>query len=495
MTSNTRSQVPPDTVIAIDGPAGSGKSTTARSLADRFGLLYVDTGAMYRALTWAAAGQGIRYDDETALTALLDGANIELEIRSRETAVFWNRRDISREIRTPEIEANVSEVSEHPAVRRQMVLLQRAFSRKRGVVMEGRDIGSVVFPIADAKIFLDASLDARMQRRLRQYQKQGHTVDPVALRADMAGRDRHDSEREDSPLVIAPDAVVIDNSDMGLHEQLDITTEAVLQVIEGKQPRKPSPGSPSAVLGPRYRIAYSTFGVLGDVMGLKVYDRQWADMDQGMIIAPNHVSNWDPPILAAALRNIGHCRAVAKEELFRNPLMRMVYRFLDAVPIKRAIYDKHAFDMAIRFLDEGQNIVFFPEGMRRVYGSPGPVRNGLGMLMQRSGAPAVPLYFRGTLSPQPGGSQRAPLEARFAPPVRLHALPTLRERMDERQINASVARLFESIYRELQDRSLAQTPFSDWELEQAAASVETVTLREARTFKRRAPTAPKPAKK
>lgn len=478
-------QVPSGTVIAIDGPAGSGKSTTARSLAERLDLLYVDSGAMYRALTWAALEAGIPVQEEALLTNLLAKTDLRLATHQKETLVFWNGRDISRLIRTTEIEASVSAVSAHPQVRKMLVEKQRECGRRQGVVMEGRDIGSVVFPLADAKIFLDASLEARTQRRLRQHQRQNAEIDKATLQLEMQERDRKDSERAQSPLTIPPDAVVIDNSDMTLSEQLDITTEAVLQIIEQKQPVKPSPGSYSASITNRYRIAYGVMGVIGQYYGLKVYGRQWADIDEGKIIAPNHISNWDPPILASAIGYMGYCRSIAKEELFKYWPGRLMYNFLHAVPIKRSIYDHHAFDNAARFLAEGQNLVFFPEGMRRVVGSPGPVRNGLGMLMQKTGAPTVPLFFRGTATMQPGDTTNPPLEARFAPPVRLHALPTLLTRMTEREINKSISNLFRAIYIELQDRSFAEHPMTEWEREVAAKQVGIVQKKEATTFRRR----------
>ena len=163
------SEVPSGTVIAIDGPSGSGKSTTARALAERFGLIYVDTGAMYRALTRAALDAGIDTGDSGSLTALLREADLRLRTTKRETEVFWNGRDISAAIRTPEVESNVSAVSAHHAVRGLMVERQREYGRSCGVVMEGRDIGSVVFPLATVKIYLDASIEARVERRWHQH--------------------------------------------------------------------------------------------------------------------------------------------------------------------------------------------------------------------------------------------------------------------------------------------------------------------------------------
>jgi len=479
--------VPPDTVIAIDGPAGSGKSTTARSLADYLDLLYVDSGAMYRALTWAAAEQGVAVDDAIGLAALLAGADLHLETTRGEVQVTWNGRDISAAIRTPAVESLVSAVSAHAEVRSCMVERQRTLGRARGVVMEGRDIGSVVFPLASAKIYLDATLEARAERRLRQHQRRGVSIDREEVIQELTARDRRDSQREESPLTISPDAILIDNSDMVLHEQLEVTTEAVLRILTDKQPPAKDAQPPRRSMTWNYRIAYTVMGALGKFFGLRTYGREFVDGVQGHILAPNHISNWDPPFLGAGVRDVYPLRAVAKAELFRYWPSRFLYRFLDAVPIKRSIYDSTAFDMAASFLDQGANILFYPEGTRRVFGQPGPVRNGLGMLMQRTKAPALPILCRGTMSPEPGGSPRSPLELWIAPPVRLYALPALLARKTEKDVNRAVASLFENIYREMLARSSARIPISDWEYEAAHRREKAVRRKEKRVFGKSAP--------
>ena len=481
--SETRS-VPASTVVAIDGPAGSGKSTTARLLAQRLGLLYVDTGAMYRALTWAALDAGVDPKDQNALVTLLDPAEISLDTDRPETRVRWNGRDLEDRIRAQEVERNVSVVASHPKVRERMVARQRTLGRTRGVVMEGRDIGMVVFPLASVKIYLDASLEARAERRMRQHQRRGLSLDFETVLHEVEERDRLDSERAASPLTIPPDAVVVDNSRLGLEEQLDRTEEVVRQVLAEQAPRPQSPGCVSRRVTFRYRVAYGVFGALGRYFGLKVRGREHVLLDEGKIVAANHISNWDPPFLAASLRDQGFMRAVAKAELFRGPVGSAVFRFLDAIPIQRNVYDANAFDAAATVLAKGQNIVFFPEGMRRVVGSPGPVRSGLGMLMQRTGAPAVPVFFRGSLAPTPGGDRRHPLEAEYAPPVRLRALGVLQQRMDEKSINRLIGKLFEGIYRELQERSFERVPMTDREREQARTGVARVRAKERKTFRK-----------
>ncbi len=478
--------VPADTVVAIDGPAGSGKSTTARALADRFGLLYVDTGAMYRALTWAALDGGVRPDDGEALERLLADADLELDPARQETRVHWNGRDISGEIRTPGVESQVSAVAAHQGVRAAMVERQRAFARRRGVVMEGRDIGTVVFPLATAKIYLDASIEARAERRLAQHRRRGNEMSFDQVVAEVAARDKRDSEREESPLSIPPDAVVVDNSNFSLDEQLDRTADAVMAVLAERDTGPLDPDCPTARPDWRYRIAYAVFTALARAFGLKIGGREYVETCEGQIVACNHVSNWDPPMLGAALAGLGHYRSVAKEELFKIWPMGPMFRFLDAIPIKRRVFDEGAFLQVERFLGEGQNVVFFPEGTRRVVGEPGPVRTGLGTLMQRSGAPAVPAFVRGTPCLETLGSPSTPLELVFAPPVRLRALPTLRERHDEREISRLVAALFEQIYLEMQARSHDRAPFSEAEREQAERMRPRVARKDARTFRNRA---------
>ncbi len=475
--------VPPDTVVAIDGPAGSGKSTTARTLAERLGLLYVDSGAMYRALTWAAAAAGVDPGDEASLLHLLDHADLSLRANRGETAVFWNGCDISAAVRTPEIEAQVSAVSAHATVRERMVVRQRAMGRRQGVVMEGRDIGTVVFPLASAKIYLDATLEARAERRLRQHRRRGLTVDRGEVRREVEARDRRDSERAASPLRIPPDAMVIDNSTLTLDDQLEATEAAVRRLLAYQ---RPAIGHREGELSLRYRMAFAVFGSVGRFTGLRLVGREHADL-HGCILAPNHVSHWDAPIIGAALAGKNHIRSIAKEELFRLPPSALLYRFLYAIPIKRNIYDTAAFDQAAGFLARGQNLLFFPEGMRRIYGEPGPVRNGLGLLMQRTGAPAVPIYMRGTLAPEPGGSPRSPLEVSFAPAIRLHALPVLSRRLEPRALSREIGRLFEAIYWELQERSGDRHPFTEWELEATARVRAGIMRKEARTFRNRRP--------
>lgn len=473
-------------VIAIDGPAGVGKSTTARYLADQLGLLYIDTGAMYRALTWAALSAQIAPQDGPRLAALLRDAKLELRPGGADARVFWDGREISTAVRKPEVEAAVSWVSAHPDVRSLMVQRQRALGRDGGVVMEGRDIGSVVFPLADAKLFLDATSEARVERRARQQHVRGQVISRNQVAAEMQRRDRLDSERQTSPLVIPPDALVLDTSALTLAEQQAEASRAVAHLLALRRPSPPAPGTPAATLRAKYRFAYRILAAWARFYGLRVVGREHLDLPGGVLVTANHISWWDPPIVGSTLQR-GGVMTLTKAELFRAAPLRAFFRWLEAIPIERSRYDAGAFTQALNVLANGADIFIFPEGTRRPVGSPGPVRSGLGLLMQRSGAPAVPVFVRGTRCLQPGGSSLAPLEVRFGPAVRLHALPVLRRHFDERQVSLQVAALFESVFRELQARSYAEQPQTEWERadgERMAAILETKSARIFRNNKR-----------
>jgi cytidylate kinase len=203
-------------VIAIDGPAGAGKSTLAARLAQRLGYINLESGAMYRALALKALACGVALEDEAALVALAAGSRIQLQPVSDGNRVQLDGRDVSRRIREQDVTEAASKISVHPGVRAWMVARQREMGAQGGIIMEGRDIGTKVFPDAQVKIFLDAAPEVRGDRRFRQ-KPEAH-LPPEAVIAEMRARDRRDRTRAASPLVPAPDAVIIDSTDMTIDE-------------------------------------------------------------------------------------------------------------------------------------------------------------------------------------------------------------------------------------------------------------------------------------
>jgi cytidylate kinase len=206
-------------VVTIDGPAGAGKSSASRALAERLGFAHVDTGAMYRAVGVVAHERGIRLDDDAALAALLAAWRFELDPQSG--AILVDGRDLSTMIRRPDAGQLASRVSTRAVVRERLVALQRQLGAGGGVVMEGRDIGTVVFPDALVKLYLTASPEERAGRRARELRAVGEQVDEAALARDLAERDLRDAERAHSPLRPAPDAVVVDTTTLSLDAVVD----------------------------------------------------------------------------------------------------------------------------------------------------------------------------------------------------------------------------------------------------------------------------------
>src|SRR5712671_5066824 len=205
-------------IIAIDGPVGSGKSTVARRVAELLGYTHLDSGAMYRGVAWKALRDGVPLDSPAQLAALAETVHIDLVPRDGKLRVILDGEDITELIRTPEVSHAASVVAAVPGVRHPMVAEQRRAGAQGGVVMEGRDIGSVVFPRADLKIYLDASPEARAQRRWQELSENGEASDPLIVLAEVLDRDRRDRERKVSPLVRAADAVIVDNTAMDAEE-------------------------------------------------------------------------------------------------------------------------------------------------------------------------------------------------------------------------------------------------------------------------------------
>ena len=204
-------------VVAIDGPAGAGKSTVAQLAARKLGCTYIDTGAMYRAVAWKTLQRKQPVTDELILDVVKD-VHVELAYVEGKTTVSVDGTDVTGEIRTPEVTAIVSQVAALGPVRSRMVELQRRMAAKGSVLMDGRDIATSVLPDANVKIFLTASIEERARRRFKEMQEKGYNVSLEELQKDIAARDKADSEREISPLVQAPDADLLDTSNMGIDE-------------------------------------------------------------------------------------------------------------------------------------------------------------------------------------------------------------------------------------------------------------------------------------
>lgn len=207
-------------VIAIDGPAGAGKSTIAKAIAEKLGYTYIDTGAMYRAVALAAIRGGVAEDDAARLTEIAAVADIDMRVEGGVNRIFLDGGDVTEEVRKPEVGAMASPVSAIAGVREHLVAAQRKLAGRGQVVMDGRDIGTVVLPDADCKIFLTADLTERVERRYAELVAKGQETTREAVRDDISTRDYRDSHRENSPLKEAEDAVLLDSTGLSIDEVL-----------------------------------------------------------------------------------------------------------------------------------------------------------------------------------------------------------------------------------------------------------------------------------
>ena len=221
-------------IVAIDGPGGSGKGTVAKDIAIKIDAVYIDTGAMYRCVTLEALRENIKIDEIAKIQKLLDYIKIDLKQENDELKVYLNDEDVSKKIRTEEVSKNTSAYSSLSIIRKKMVKIQREMAILKDVVMEGRDIGTVVFPNADVKIYLDAKPEERAMRRFNQNIEKGIESNYDEILREIKARDYNDMTREISPLKKAVDAIYIDSTDLTLEE----VTHKILEIIKNKSIRK-----------------------------------------------------------------------------------------------------------------------------------------------------------------------------------------------------------------------------------------------------------------
>jgi cytidylate kinase len=377
-------------IITIDGPAGSGKSTISREVAKRLGMRYLDSGAMYRAITLLALETGLVPDRLAEAGKLAEHVSLRLEERPDDlTRVFLDGREVTDEIRGTLVSKNVSAVSAEREVRRVLTARQRVEAAKDNVVLEGRDMGTVVCPDADLKIYLTASLEERARRRQLQLEQQGVAVPVAQLAEDIAARDTYDSGRELAPLRKAADAVEIDTSGLSIEE--------VIQKVCGLA--HPPRGVGGMVLSPLdtrpYRLAYgflpAIFKVIFrmDISGADRFPKRG-----GVVLASNHLSNVDPFFLGCSCPRQIHF--MAKAELWKSKVLGKLITAYGAFPINRGQADRHAVRAALNILEKGAVVGIFPEGHRQHDGQLGEINPGVTLFSLRGGVTTIPVMLSGT---------------------------------------------------------------------------------------------------
>ena len=338
------------THIAIDGPGGAGKSSVAKLIAAKLKFIYVDTGALYRAVGYYMLAHGINPKDSERVVAALPNVKITLKFTDKQE-LYLCGEDVGGKIRTPEISMAASAVSAIPAVRSFLLDTQRDIAKKNNVIMDGRDIGTVILPNAQLKIFLFATPQARAQRRYNELIAKGEAVTYENVLAEMNERDNNDATRATAPCVPAEDAILLDNSDLTLEQ----TADTIIAYLEKKKRINKELRSYSffrALLGGPIRFLF----------GVKLIGKENLPAHGGVLICANHIGMRDPVLIAAAYPR--QVRYLAKKELFSVPVIRGIITAFGAIRLDRSTSDVGALKKAEEMIRMRQTVAIFPQGHR-----------------------------------------------------------------------------------------------------------------------------------
>lgn len=370
--------------IAIDGPVGAGKSSVASEVARRLGILHLDTGAMYRAFAWRALRDGVALDDEAALCALTQTAMPEVRYENGEQHTYMDGQDVTGLIRTPEISMATSTLSKQACVRRAMVEKQRALAKAQSMLMDGRDIGTVVLPNATLKIYLTASAEVRARRRFEELERKGDPSTYEEVLADVIRRDEQDSTREVDPLRPARDAQILDSS--------ELTQEQVVEEILRRLGRKPERAE---AFTPMYRVARGAAAFLFHTLfPVRWHHVERAQLDAPYLLLGNHNSMLDPLVIGLPVYRY-HIRYLGKKELVKYRPLKWLFDKLCMIPVDRHNMDMAAMRACLKTLREGHVLGIFPEGTRHKEGVMRDMESGVALMALRAGVRLLPAYISG----------------------------------------------------------------------------------------------------
>lgn len=396
-------------IIAIDGPAASGKSTVAREVARRMNCIYVDSGSFYRGVTWKMIQEGVNTKNPLLVLPVLLKSKWKFEVRGGAVVFSIDGAEPGEELRGKEVREAVSDIAAMPAVRTFVVTRLRRLKKLGSLAMEGRDIGSVVFPKTPYKFYLDADPEERARRRHAELVAKGETEKAQEVLESLQRRDGKDASRKTAPLKIADGAYVIDTSGHGIEE---VTRILMDRIADLERPRSDKMINPIW-----YRMTCKVFGICLRLCNrIRVYGVQNVPKTGGVIIASNHASYLDPPAVGASSRRMRMTHFMARDTLFRNPLMGAFLRRVGVIPLDRDRGDVKAMKTAIQLLRDGAAVALFPEGTRSPDGTLQPAKPGIGFLVAKGNAPVVPVYVHGSYeawSKHSGGLKRKPVTVIF----------------------------------------------------------------------------------
>lgn len=394
---------------AIDGPSGAGKSTIAKTLAKKLGFVYVDTGALYRSIGLYVSRLGCDTKSADEVTPLLKDIKVELRYVDGAQRVILNGEDVSDLIRTPEISMAASNVSAIPAVRDFLLDLQRDIAAKNDIIMDGRDIGTVILPNAEVKIFMTASAEERARRRFEELKAKGQDVDYGEILKDINQRDYNDSHRETAPLLKAVDAVELDTTSMSIDEVVEKIENLIVSAkAEEDRGFKTIPAF--------RRWFYAIVRFIAAIPFYIAFNIRYEGLENrpehgSVILAGNHRTWFDPILIAIKVKYISSY--MAKSELFDNFLLKYVIMAVHGFPTRRNSADVSALGLAEKYIRNGYNLTIFPEGTRSKDGKIGRAKSGVAYIASTCGVPVYPvgISYKGHLC------FRRKITVRFGKPI------------------------------------------------------------------------------
>ena len=387
-------------IVAIDGPAGTGKGTLAGILAKKYNLVNIDTGVTYRCVTLEMLNKNIKLDDEEKIAQILKTIKIEMSNENGKQKVLLNGEDVTEKIRGKEVSENVSQVSSIKQIRLALSGLQRKMAQGKDVIMEGRDIGTVVFPTADIKIYLDADVEERAKRRLKQNEEKGIQMSYEEILENIKMRDKNDKEKEFGALKVAPGATVIDTTNMTIKQ----VEQEISKIIDKRLKQKKKEAKIYAVRPETTwkkieravikKLIYWFYRIL---FRIEKINEENIPLDEPCIVCANHINYWDAVGLVVTSKR--RIRFIAKEDLFNNGFLNWIAHVFDVIPIKRGMRDLDSMKTCLKALKNGETLGIFPEGTRKGLAKGAKVQNGAAYMAIKTKVKVVPVGIQGNFKP------------------------------------------------------------------------------------------------
>lgn len=404
-------------VVAIDGPAGSGKGTITKLVGQKEDLINIDTGAMYRCVTLSMLNEKIDLEDTEKIKKLLENINIEFKTENGEDKVYLNKKDVSKQIREENVNAIVSQVSHLIEVRENITNLSRKVAEGKNVIMEGRDIGTNVFPNAEIKIYLDATPEERATRRMKQNQEKGIESTYEEILENIKFRDNNDKTSDVAPLKQAEDAIYVDTTNLKISEVVDKICEIIessekwkkkqltkkeLREIrrQEKSSKKFDKNTDSIWTKFQRRVIWGFLrGFYRVFYRVKIEGTENVPKEGAFILCGNHIDFMKVPVVVVYCpRKVNF---MGKIELFNNSFLARLGELFDVIPVKRGKQDVDAMKKSLKVLNSKEGLGIFPEGTTKGLEKGVKVKNGAAFMALRTGKPIVPVGVEVTKKPFP----------------------------------------------------------------------------------------------